>query len=200
LIHLEGCPYVYLRKMQEAFAQGCTGAVRAWEPSLLDVMHADGLNASLWAGAKKWWATARKQSPLEICQHAGDVGTVLVMVPKDLGSHLALLPVHAHCITNKTQRYFVIDLKRGSPPLEFFLNVVRHDKFIADKWLVKVYFRVPPTKQRLLLTEQALRGCLSDLSALDFSVEIDDKRTNKTVRFLFGAHPGMVSVRGVYRA
>jgi hypothetical protein len=66
LITFEGCPNVFLKKMQEAFAQGPTGPVYAWQPpSLLQAMADDAEQEACWAGLKGKWALARLKGPMQ---------------------------------------------------------------------------------------------------------------------------------------
>ncbi len=119
------------------------------------------------------------------------------------GRHLSLMPVVAHHVKaytrHKNVEHFRVDLKTGWPPLEAFWNVVRRDNFVGSQWHVKVLVRGCSTEDWCVLTAGALTpaklsAVVGGLSALQFSVEVDDQRTNSRVRVHLSAHPGMVFI------
>ena len=118
------------------------------------------------------------------------------------GRHLSLMPVVAHhvkAVSSKKGEHFHVDLKTGWPPLEAFWNVVRRDNFVGSQWFVKVLVRGCSTEDWCVLTAGALTpaklsAVVGGLSALQFSVEVDDQRTNSRVRVHLSAHPGMVFI------
>jgi hypothetical protein len=100
LITFEGCPNVFLKKMQEAFAQGPTGPVSAWQPpSLLQAMTDDAEQEVCWGGLKGKWAMGRRA----YTHHLSGLGDLLLhFMQCSTHAGLAVIPM-LHLKGNKCE-------------------------------------------------------------------------------------------------